>query len=71
MPNFIIRSPKNNEEWESYLLFRWEILRKPWVCLRILADELEDESYHLMGIDEENNVIAQVECISIQRRKHK
>ena len=59
MPNFIIRSPKNNEEWESYLLFRWEILRKPLGMSKdSLADELEDESYHLMGIDEENNVIA-------------
>ena len=59
MPNFIIRSPKNNEEWERYLLFRWEILRKPLGMSKdSLADELEDESYHLMGIDEENNVIA-------------
>ena len=59
MPNFIIRSPKNNEEWERYLLFRWEILRKPLGMSKdSLADELEDESHHLMCIDEENNVIA-------------
>ena len=29
MPNYSIKSPENNEEWESYLLFRWEVLRKP------------------------------------------
>tara|TARA_B100000614_G_C14478425_1_gene465637 strand:+ start:273 stop:716 length:444 start_codon:yes stop_codon:yes gene_type:complete len=59
MPNYIIKSPENNEEWEKYLLFRWEILRKPLGMSKdSLADSIEDESYHLMGIDKKGNVIA-------------
>jgi len=59
MPNYSIKSPENKDEWESYLLFRWEILRKPLGMSKdSLADSIEDESFHLMGIDEEKNVIA-------------
>lgn len=59
MPNYIIRSPENSEEWEKYLLFRWEILRKPLgMSQDSLADDLEDQSYHLMGVDNDENVIA-------------
>ena len=59
MPNYSIKSPENKEEWDSYLLFRWEILRKPLGMSKdSLADSIEDESFHLMGIDEQNNVIA-------------
>ena len=59
MPNYSIKSPENVEEWDSYLLFRWEILRKPLGMSKdSLADSIEDESFHLMGIDEEKNVIA-------------
>ena len=59
MPNYSIKSPENEEEWDSYLLFRWEILRKPLGMSKdSLADSIEDESFHLMGIDEEKNVIA-------------
>ena len=59
MPNYSIKSPENEEEWDSYLLFRWEILRKPLGMSKdSLADSIEDESFHLMGIDEEENVIA-------------
>jgi predicted GNAT family N-acyltransferase len=59
MPNYSIKSPENKEEWDSYLLFRWEILRKPLGMSKdSLADSIEDESFHLMGIDEEKNVIA-------------
>ena len=50
---------ENKEEWDSYLLFRWEILRKPLgMSKESLADSIEDESFHLMGIDEQKNVIA-------------
>jgi len=59
MPNYSIKSPENKEEWDSYLLFRWEILRKPLgMSKESLADSIEDESFHLMGIDEQKNVIA-------------
>ena len=59
MPNYSIKSPENKEEWDSYLLFRWEVLRKPLGMAKdSLADSIEDESFHLMGIDEEKNVIA-------------
>ena len=59
MPNYSIKSPENNEEWESYLLFRWKVLRKPLgMSKESLADSIEDKSFHLMGIDEKENVIA-------------
>ena len=59
MPNYSIKSPESNEEWENYLLFRWEVLRKPLgMSKESLVDSLEDKSFHLMGIDEKENVIA-------------
>ena len=59
MPNYLLKSPENKDEWESYLLFRWEMLRKPLgMSMDSLADSIEEESFHLMGIDEEGNVIA-------------
>ena len=59
MPNYLLKSPENKDEWERYLLFRWEMLRKPLgMSMDSLADYIEEESFHLMGIDEEGNVIA-------------
>ena len=59
MPNYSIKSPKNKEEWDNYLMFRWEILRKPLGMSKdSLADSIEDKSFHLMGIDDEEKVIA-------------
>ena len=59
MPNYLLKSPENKDEWERYLLFRWEMLRKPLgMSMDSLADSIEEESFHLMGIDEEVNVIA-------------
>ena len=59
MPNYSIKEPENDEEWESYLLFRWEKLRKPLGMSKdSLADSIEDESFHLMGLDEDKSVIA-------------
>ena len=59
MPNNSIKSPERAEEWESYLLFRWEVLRKPLgMTKESLSDSIEDKSFHLMGIDAEKNVIA-------------
>ena len=59
MPNYLLKSPETNQEWEAYLLFRWEVLRKPLgMSKESLADSIEDESFHLMGVDDQNRVIA-------------
>ena len=59
MPNYLLKSPETNQEWEAYLLFRWEALRKPLgMSKESLADSIEDESFHLMGVDDQNKVIA-------------
>ena len=59
MLNYFIRPPESKEEWKNYFIFRWELLRKPLgMSKESLEDDLEDSSYHLMGIDDENNVIA-------------
>ena len=59
MPNYLLKSPENKDEWERYLLFRWEMLRKPLgMSIDSLAASIEEKSFHLMGIDEEGNVIA-------------
>ena len=59
MPNYSIKSPESTEEWESYLWFRWEVLRNPLgMTKESLSDSIEDKSFHLMGIDAEKNVIA-------------
>ena len=59
MPNYSIKSPENKEEWDNYLMFRWEMLRKPLGMSKdSLADSIEDKSFHLMGIDDEEKVIA-------------
>ena len=59
MPNYLIKSPENKEEWENYLMFRWEILSKPLGMSKdSLSDSIEDKSFHLMGIDDEEKVIA-------------
>ena len=57
--NFQIRSPSTEQEWKDYDAFRWEILRKPLKLSHIpLKDELEDESLHLMGMDNKNKIIS-------------
>ena len=59
MSNYFIRSPESKEEWQNYFIFRWELLRKPLgMSKESLKDDREDSSYHLMGINDENDVIA-------------
>ena len=59
MSNYFIKPPKSKEEWKNYLIFRWELLRKPLgMSKESLKDDREDSSYHLMGINDENDVIA-------------
>ena len=59
MSNYFIRPPESKEDWKNYFIFRWELLRKPLgMSKESLEDDLENSSYHLMGIDDENNIIA-------------
>ena len=59
MSNYFIKPPKSKEEWKNYFIFRWELLRKPLgMSKESLEDDIEDSSYHLMGINDENDVIA-------------
>ena len=59
MSNYSLKSPETSQEWEDYLLFRWEILRKPLgMSQKSLEDSIEEESFHVMGIDNQNEVIA-------------
>ena len=47
-----IISPETKEDFEKYFEFRWRILRKPWnQPLGSERDNDEDNSYHLMAID--------------------
>ena len=57
--NFEIRSPASEKEWETYNIFRWEVLRKPLKMSHIpLKDNLEEVSIHLMGVTSEGKVLA-------------
>ena len=58
MPNYSLKSPENTDEWDRYLLFRWEMLRKPLgMSMESLADDIEVK-VSLMGVDHDGNVIA-------------
>ena len=59
MSNYFIKPPESKKEWQNYFIFRWELLRKPLgMSKESLEDHIEDSSYHLMGINDENDVIA-------------
>jgi len=56
--NYIIKSPETELEWDKYFNFRWEMLRKPLgMSKETLKDKLEDESHHLIAVDEQKEVI--------------
>ena len=56
--NYIIKSPETELEWDKYFKFRWEMLRKPLgMSKETLKDELEDESRHLIAVDEQKIVV--------------
>ena len=56
--NYIIKSPETELEWDKYFKFRWEMLRKPLgMSKETLKDELEDESSHLIAVDEQKIVV--------------
>jgi len=56
--NYTIKSPETKQEWEKYYAFRWELLRRPWnMPLDSLKDDLEDQSFHLIALSKNNEVI--------------
>tara|TARA_B100001167_G_scaffold182838_1_gene140938 strand:- start:10 stop:447 length:438 start_codon:yes stop_codon:yes gene_type:complete len=56
--NYIIKSPETELEWDKYFKFRWEMLRKPLgMSKETLKDKLEDESRHLIAVDEQKIVV--------------
>tara|TARA_B100001105_G_C21962924_1_gene261540 strand:- start:2 stop:439 length:438 start_codon:yes stop_codon:yes gene_type:complete len=56
--NYIIKSPETELEWDKYFNFRWKKLRKPLGMAKdSLKDELEDESFHLVVLNEEEEAI--------------
>ena len=53
----LIRSPKNKDEFEKYLYFRWEVLRKPLgMSLDSNTDGNEEIAEHAV-IYHENKII--------------
>ena len=56
--NYTIKSPETKQEWEKYYAFRWELLRRPWdMPLDSLKDDLEDQSFHVIALSKNNEVI--------------
>ncbi|MDH5387456.1 MAG: GNAT family N-acetyltransferase [Gammaproteobacteria bacterium] len=52
-----IKQPRSEKEFEDYYELRWRILRDPWQQPKgSEKDELENESFHVMACDENNNV---------------
>ncbi|MCK5335400.1 MAG: GNAT family N-acetyltransferase, partial [Gammaproteobacteria bacterium] len=51
MPDYTIRSPESDDEWNQYFDLRWQVLRKPWQQPRgSEKDELEENSIHRLAI---------------------
>lgn len=57
--NFHIIIPNNEKDLQSYYKLRYEVLRKPWgQDENTVRDEWEDQSLHVLMIDEGGNAIA-------------
>ena len=53
-----IKQPKTEKKFEDYYELRWRVLRQPWQQPKgSEKDELENESFHIMAWNENNNVI--------------
>ena len=58
MNNLEFRVPKDKKEFNEYDLFRWRLLRKPiGKTIESLKDEYEDNSFHLIGVID-NQIVA-------------
>ena len=56
--NYKVRNPKNDQEYLDYFKLRWEVLRKPFgQTLESIKDEFEKDSFHLIAITKNNEVI--------------
>ena len=56
--NYILKRPVTKEEINNYYNFRWEQLRKPLDASKESAlDEIEDNSYHIMVLNLNEEVI--------------
>jgi len=56
---FTIRQPKTAEEFKQYYHLRWTLLRAPWSQAEgSEIDNIEDQCFHFMAIDDKNTVIA-------------
>lgn len=54
----IIKQPETKKEFEAYYDLRWRVLREPWQQpAGSEKDELENESFHVMAVDENENVV--------------
>jgi N-acetylglutamate synthase-like GNAT family acetyltransferase len=54
---YTLKSPATEQEWYDYYQLRWQILRAPWQQpLGSERDEFENEAFHIMAIDNQNNV---------------
>lgn len=57
--NYRIIIPREKNEIESYYKLRFEVLRKPWgQNENTVRDEWEDQSLHVLMIDDAGNAIA-------------
>ena len=56
---FIIKQPQTKEELKHYYHLRWQLLRAPWNQPEgSEVDDIEDQCFHLMAVDDNNEVIA-------------
>lgn len=59
MRHWQIRQPQTEQEWQQYYQLRWQVLRQPWQQpLGSERDEFEADSYHLMLITADNDIVA-------------
>ena len=57
--NFQLKSPSSDKEWDAYFETRWKVLRAPWNKPKgSERDEMEAHTFHLMILDEDENVVA-------------
>jgi len=57
--SFEIKQPKTEEEFKRYYQLRWQLLRAPWNQPEgSEIDDIEDRCFHLMAVDDNNEVIA-------------
>ncbi len=57
--SFEIKQPKTEDEFKRYYQLRWQLLRAPWNQPEgSEVDDIEDRCFHLMAVDDNNEVIA-------------